>query len=164
VILDLDGDGKKDLLTGNRPGQLLFYSNVGTDEAPAFSGYSQVEADGEPIVLDAVTGASPRSRPFLTDWNDDGLPDVLIGAGDGKIYLYGGVREPYDIPEPGTGILLGAAGLGLLLRLRTRTSGPRRRASAAKRTGIPEEPTQSRAMRVPGRPATAFGGGSRRLR
>ena len=126
VILDLDGDGKKDLLTGNTPGQLLFYGNVGTDEAPAFSGHSQVEADGKPIVLDAVTGASPRSRPFVTDWNDDGLPDVLIGAGNGKIHLYSAVGEPCDIPEPATLILLGAAGLGLLLRLRTRTSGPRR--------------------------------------
>lgn len=88
VVLDLDGDGRKDLLTGNAKGQLLFYSNVGTDEEPSFSGYSLVESNGAAIQVDAVTGATPRSRPFVCDWTDDGYLDVLIGSGDGKVHLY----------------------------------------------------------------------------
>ena len=39
-VLDLDGDGNKDLLTGNTNGEVLFYGNTGTDADPAFSGYS----------------------------------------------------------------------------------------------------------------------------
>ncbi|MHC4501463.1 MAG: FG-GAP repeat domain-containing protein, partial [Planctomycetota bacterium] len=62
-ILDLDEDGKKDLLTGNTDGQLLFYSNVNTDAAPTFSGYVFVQSDGSAIDL---AGAA-RSRPFVCD-------------------------------------------------------------------------------------------------
>lgn len=92
--LDLDDDGRKDLLTGNTEGQLLFYRNVGTDDAPLFSGYVLVESDGVPIDLPPDPPAlGPRSRPFVCDWTGDDLTDVLIGAGDGLTHLYQGVPE-----------------------------------------------------------------------
>jgi len=97
VILDLDGDGKKDLLAGNTYGQLLFYSNVGTNEAPSFSGYSLVESDGVPIDLPS----SPRSRPFVCYWTQDAYPDVLIGASDGKVHLYRGTPITGDMDGDG---------------------------------------------------------------
>lgn len=94
VVLDLDGDGKKDILTGDTDGQLLFYSNVGTDEEPRFSGYSFVESNG--VEIDFPGQA--HSRPFVCYWTGDGhfgpidaYPDVLIGAGDGKVHLYRGI-------------------------------------------------------------------------
>ena len=86
VILDLDGDNNKDLLTGNMNGELLFYNNTGTDDAPSFTSYSSIEADGIPIDLPGI----PRSRPFVCDWTEDGQWDVLIGASDGKVHLYQG--------------------------------------------------------------------------
>jgi hypothetical protein len=89
VVTDLDDDQMKDVLTGNTDGQLLFYTNVGTDEAPFFSGYVQVESDGVPIDLNNLA----RSRPFVCDWTGDGFPDVLIGAGDGLVHLYQGVED-----------------------------------------------------------------------
>jgi len=104
VILDLDGDGRKDILTGNTNGQLLFYGNVGTDEEPNFSGYSLVKSEGVPIDL----AGSPRSRPFVCYWTGDGhfgpidaYPDVLIGAGDGKVHLYRTVPIPADLDQDG---------------------------------------------------------------
>ena len=87
VALDLDGDGNKDLLTGNTYGQLLLYHNVGTDTEPLFSGYVQVESEGAPIDLDGTQ----RSRPFVCDWTEDGERDVLIGYGDGLVYLFQGL-------------------------------------------------------------------------
>jgi hypothetical protein len=108
-VLDLNGDGMKDLLSGGVAGQLLLYPNVGTDSAPVFSGHSLVQADGVNIEVDAVSGASPRSRPFVCDWTGDGNLDVLVGAGDGKVYLYQGVPEP-------TTLALLAVGMAALVR------------------------------------------------
>ncbi len=100
VVLDLDGDGKKDLLTGNTEGELLLYINIGTDAKPKFSLlHLRVESDGVPINL----AGTPRSRPFVCDWTGDGYPDVLIGAGDGKVHLYqskgqaGDIDKDYDV-------------------------------------------------------------------
>lgn len=97
VIADLDGDGQKDLLTGNTSGELLFYNNTGTDAEPSFSGYWSVESDGISINLPGT----PRSRPSLCVWTDDGVPDVLIGAGDGNVHLYQGVRIAGDYDGDG---------------------------------------------------------------
>jgi len=91
-VLDLDGDGKKDILTGNTEGQLLFYTNTGTDAEPNFAGYESVESYGVAIDLPDT----PRSRPFVCDWTGDGYLDVLIGAGDGKVHLYQSVPQPGD--------------------------------------------------------------------
>ncbi len=99
VIMDLDGDGMKDILTGNTNGELLFYSNVGTDAAPLFNGYVAIEADGVKIDL----AGTPRSRPDVCDWTGDGYWDVLIGSADGLVRLYqsvgvaGDVNKDFDV-------------------------------------------------------------------
>lgn len=85
-VVDLTGDGKKDILTGNTDGQVLLYENVGTDSSPEFAGYVQVESDYVPIDL----VGTPRSRPFVCDWDSNGYYDLLVGAGDGKVHLYFG--------------------------------------------------------------------------
>ena len=95
VVLDLDNDGKKDILAGNTYGHLLFYPNVGTDAAPSFSGYEHVLADG--VTIDLADAA--RSRPSVCDWTGDGLLDVLIGAADGKVHLYQGFVADPDAPR-----------------------------------------------------------------
>jgi WD40 repeat protein len=97
VVHDLDGDGKKDLLTGDREGQLLFYANSASDEAPAFAPYSLARSDGVPIDLPDL----PRSRPFVCDWSSDGLLDVLVGCADGKVRLYQGVAPPGNLDLDG---------------------------------------------------------------
>jgi len=99
VVADLDNDGKKDILTGNTDGQLLFYHNVATDQSPQFSTYQQVLADGLPIDLPGT----PRSRPFLCFWtgSTDAYPDLLVGSGDGKVRLYLGLPRPADLNVDG---------------------------------------------------------------
>jgi hypothetical protein len=102
-VADLNGDGKKDLLVGNTEGQLLLYLNVGSDESPAFSGYSLVEANGEVIDLPSVSSQWARSRPFVCDWNNDGYWDVLLGWGEDKGYtsIYPGQVFAGDLEPDG---------------------------------------------------------------
>jgi hypothetical protein len=95
VVLDIDGDGKKDLLTGNSFGELLFYRNVGIDAAPSFSGYTFIDSNSVPIDLSGLA----CSRPFVCDWTGDGYPDVLMGAGDGNVHLYQSLGQPGDIDK-----------------------------------------------------------------
>jgi hypothetical protein len=105
VFMDLDGDGKKDLLTGNTDGMIFFYKNIGSDSLPLFSGYSLVKSNGQPIDLPG----SLRSRPFVCYWTGDGhfgprdgYWDLLIGYGDGKVRLYRGVPKSGDLDGDGS--------------------------------------------------------------
>ena len=98
VIFDFNFDGKKDILTGNTNGQLLLALNIGTDESPVFSDFEPVKSNGVDIDLPDM----PRSRPFLGYWADDGYPDILIGAYDGKIHLYQCKTLPADFNKDGS--------------------------------------------------------------
>jgi WD40 repeat protein len=104
VIMDFDGDGKKDLLTGNTDGMIFFYKNVGTESLPLFSGYTLVQSNGQAIDL----AGSYRSRPFVGHWTGqsnfgpkDGYWDLLVGYGDGKIHLFRGIPKPGDFDADG---------------------------------------------------------------
>ena len=76
AVADLNWDGRKDLLIGNTDGKLLFYSNIGTDSQPIFNGFQLLEAGGTEIDLPSTA----RSRPFVGDYNLDGVPDILVGS------------------------------------------------------------------------------------
>ena len=104
AIFDADGDGKKDIPTGNTDGLILFYKNVGTDSLPGFSGYTLVQSNGAPIDL----AGTLRSRPAVCYWTGaghfgpkDGYWDLLVGYGDGKIRLYRGVPKTADFNGDG---------------------------------------------------------------
>jgi len=112
-LADFNGDGAKDLLTGNGDGELVFYPNLGTNAAPVFNGHSLVTSQGTPIDFDVDAFTITRSRPFACDWNEDGILDVLMGVGnatDGQVLLYTGV------PEPTCLAMLGLGGLTIMRR------------------------------------------------
>ncbi len=105
VIMDFDGDGKKDVLSGNTDGQILFYRNTGLDALPMFSGYSLVRSNGQPIALGPV---GLRTRPSVCYWTGgghfgpkDGYWDLLVGYGDGKVRLYRGIPKRGDFDADG---------------------------------------------------------------
>ncbi|RKX71836.1 hypothetical protein DRP53_00140 [candidate division WOR-3 bacterium] len=51
-IYDWDGDGKKDLVTGQfTSGKVRFYRNVGLNNNPIFMGYEYLKADGKDITV-----------------------------------------------------------------------------------------------------------------
>jgi len=103
-FVDLDRDGRKDLLTGNTDGLILFYKNTGTASLPEFTTYTLVLSEGLAIDLPSTY----RSRPVVCTWTGDGkfgpkdgYWDLLVGYGDGKIRLYRGLPKAGDFDYDG---------------------------------------------------------------
>lgn len=81
-VYDMDGDGKKDLIMGDNNAGIYYYENVGTNAAPVFDGYVNVQSSG--TAIDLYYG----SRLWVDDWDEDGLPDILASDYDGYVYQY----------------------------------------------------------------------------
>ena len=80
-LVDWDGDGDLDLLTGSGSGGAMISTNVGTRTEPKWSEFKTLikpskkheQFDGEEIKM------GPSTRIWVTDFNKDGLLDLLIG-------------------------------------------------------------------------------------
>ncbi len=81
-VYDMNGDGKKDLIMGENDGQIYYYQNTGTDASPAFSGYQAVQSNGSPIDVSFGT------RLWVNDWNENGVPDLLVSTFEGYVYVF----------------------------------------------------------------------------
>lgn len=80
-VYDWNADGMKDLLVGDSDGKIHIYLNIGTDATPRFEDAVLLTVNEE--TYDAGGG----TMPLVTDWNNDGLHDVLCGDKDGKVQL-----------------------------------------------------------------------------
>ncbi|HJZ55338.1 MAG TPA: VCBS repeat-containing protein [Gemmataceae bacterium] len=89
---DWDGDGKLDLIIGTSGGEVLFARNVGTRQKPVFGEPTPISAGGKPIGINYGCAA-----PVVADWDGDGLPDLVVGGGDGSVVWFrneGTRKEP----------------------------------------------------------------------
>ncbi len=79
---DGDGDGDLDLIVGEIGGSVWLVPNEGTPKAWSFGKERALEAGGKAIRVSGDAG------PFVADWDGDGLPDLLVGEGDGSVSLF----------------------------------------------------------------------------
>ncbi len=79
---DWDGDGLRDLIVGSEHGEVRWYRNTGKNDAPRYAaasvlvrqaGHSRQEEGSTP------TAHGQRVKVHVTDWNGDGLVDLLVG-------------------------------------------------------------------------------------
>jgi hypothetical protein len=82
IVVDWNGDGRHDLLLGDRNGFINLYLNEGSNESPRYGKRTRLKAGGKEI---KVRGPS---APCLVDWNDDGKKDLLVGDGRGYLNLF----------------------------------------------------------------------------
>lgn len=88
---DWDGDGVIDLIVGDIAGNVYLLRNEGTKQKYAFGKEQRLMAGGKPITVAGDAG------PFVADWDGDGKPDLLVGAGDGSVTLFRNIgtrKEP----------------------------------------------------------------------
>lgn len=89
---DLNMDGKRDLVVGDRKVNVTWYKNTGTNANPEFEPYT--------LIPNAQLGISEKpnfmqnngfgyATPRIYDWNKDGSPDLLLsGYPSGEIWIY----------------------------------------------------------------------------
>jgi hypothetical protein len=72
-VVDWDGDGLPDLLCGTESAEVRFFRNTGSRGAPAFAKGVRLDLKGEGFEKGC------RCRIAVTDWNNDGKLDLLVG-------------------------------------------------------------------------------------
>jgi hypothetical protein len=95
IVVDWNGDGRHDLLLGDREGFVNLYVNEGSNESPRYGNRIRLKAGGKEI---KVRGPS---APCLVDWNEDGKKDLLVGDGRGYLLLFlntGSAKAPEYAP------------------------------------------------------------------
>ena len=80
--IDWDGDGDLDLFSGGDSGAVRFFENTGTEQKPELAKAKEVISEGlmaygDDAPEDVVRGG--RSKICVTDWNEDGRLDILVG-------------------------------------------------------------------------------------
>ncbi|MFO0807968.1 MAG: VCBS repeat-containing protein [Gemmataceae bacterium] len=74
-LADWDGDGRLDLLVNSL--NVSFLKGIATGDRYAFQDQG---------VLDTRLLAGHDTAPTIVDWDKDGIPDLLVGAEDGRLY------------------------------------------------------------------------------
>ena len=81
-VVDLNEDGRKDLLVG-ADGYIYYFENKGTDSSPIFTkGKRLLTTDQSEIHVFS------RARVDAADWNNDGRMDLIVGDDDGYISIF----------------------------------------------------------------------------
>jgi hypothetical protein len=76
---DIDGDGDLDIVAGKANGELAYLENTGSATNPS---YTQRTGSGNPFSGLSVGGSS---APALTDVDNDGTIDAVVGSQDGSV-------------------------------------------------------------------------------
>jgi len=79
---DWDADGDFDLIVGDIRGRVWIVPNEGTAKAWAFGKERPIGIPDGSMAPDGDAG------PFVADWDGDGLPDLLVGCGNGGVQWF----------------------------------------------------------------------------
>lgn len=83
-LVDLDGDGLLEFITGSSSGKVYISRNEGTRAEPRWSDFQVLlDIQGKNEVFATAENIKPEpgtsTRVWTTDWNGDGLLDLIVG-------------------------------------------------------------------------------------
>jgi FG-GAP-like repeat len=78
-LVDLDGDGRTDILSGSWPGEIYFFRRLADGTFAA--GTPLKDKTGKVINVGAA------STPFAVDWDENGTIDLIVGTVSGDIFF-----------------------------------------------------------------------------
>jgi len=106
-VCDFDDDGRKDLLAGDGSnGKVYFYRNINTDANAVLTNGVALMMNGSPLSV------TYRATPYVHDWDEDGLPDLLCGDGNGYVHWFRNVGTRQS-PVYTSDVLIQAGGLAV---------------------------------------------------
>jgi len=84
TLADWDQDGDLDIITSNSKAAVLFIENIGTKTVPVWSSdvvtlIPDTKAGWEQDLSKAPLQRGDRAKVSVTDWNNDGKLDILLG-------------------------------------------------------------------------------------
>lgn len=92
-LFDLDGDGPIDLIIGEKGGNLNYYRNTGTLQAPSFT--LVTDSLGGISVIDPDVSLDGFSVPYFFKDADEQL-HLLVGSEQGEVYYFTGIEGNLD--------------------------------------------------------------------
>lgn len=106
-VCDYDSDGEKDLLVGTgAEGYVYLYWNANTDADPVLAG-------GVLLTVGSLTlDVGARATPYVHDWDEDGLNDLLCGDGNGNAHFFKNVGTAQS-PSYTNDLLIQAGGVAV---------------------------------------------------
>lgn len=96
-LIDINKDGKTDLLIGTREGNIVWYENTGTPESAQFTWKS--DSFGYVIINELIPTIPPRynfngySCPQVADLDNDGKYDLVVGGLEGYFRIYRNIES-----------------------------------------------------------------------
>lgn len=123
-VADWDGDGLKDLVVNSIWGKVVWYKNTGTAKQPKLASPAPVKVDWNVTVVPKPgwvwwtpepnsLATQWRTTPFATDWNKDGLTDLIMLDTAGYLTYFERFRKKDELfLKPGQHIFYGVGKSG----------------------------------------------------